>query len=116
MKWKRIVGWIAVSLVGFVLLALLGGLLFLHTNLFQFYALRKISDETYAATGAKAEIRGLELSLSNLTARLEGITLRGKESPSGPPLATVDQLTVTVKIQSLFNPQITLQELLINHP
>jgi translocation and assembly module TamB len=116
MKRERIIGWAAISIVGFVLVVLLGGLMFLHTDLFHGYVLRKISAETYAATGARAEIGGLDLNVSNLTARLRDITLHGKEVAGASPLVKIDQLTVAVEIQSIIHPRVTLKELLIEHP
>lgn len=116
MKWQRIAAWVTIGIVGLVIVALVGGILFLHTNLFRVYALQKITAETYAATGARGEIGGLDLSISELTARLHNITLHGKEGAGAPPLLKIDQLTVAVKIQSLLHPHVTLKELLIDHP
>src|ERR1700739_4650996 len=116
MKGKQIFGRVALATVAVIFVIVVGGSLFLHSDMFERIALRKIATATYASTGAKAELANLELSLSTLTARLHNITLRGTEQADQPPLLKVDELMVAVKIQSLLHPKVTLRELLIEHP
>src|SRR5579862_8915745 len=116
MKGKQIIGRVAIAIAASIFVIVVGGLLFLRTNLFKQYALQKIATATYASTGAKAEIGNLELSLATLSARLHNITLHGTEKADQPTLLKIDELTVAVKIQSFLHPQVTLRELLIEHP
>jgi translocation and assembly module TamB len=116
MKRKKIIGRVAPGIAASLFVIVVGGLLFLHTNIFKHYALQKIASATYASTGAKAEIGNLELSLSTLTARLHNITVHGTEQADQAPLVKIDDLTVAIKIQSFLHPQVTLRELLIEHP
>jgi translocation and assembly module TamB len=116
MKGKQVIGRVALSTVAVIFVIVVGGLLFLHTNMFQQLALQKIAAATYASTGAKAEIGNLELNLSTLTARVYNITLHGTEQPNQPALLKVDQLSLAVKIQPFLHPRVTLRELLIEHP
>jgi translocation and assembly module TamB len=116
MTWKRIIGWVLAAMAALVLVVAVGGLLFLKSNHFENYALRKISEQAYASTGGRTEIRGLDFSLSGLTAHLYNITVHGTEEPNQPPLLQVDKLTVGVKIESALHQKIALRELLIERP
>src|SRR5579862_9631660 len=116
MKWKRIVGWSLAGLGGLLLVAAIGGYLYLKSNSFRQFALRKIAAEADQATGGHTQIGGLDFSLSTLTAHLYNITLRGTEAPDQPPLLHADELTVRLKIVSALHRQINLRELLIDHP
>ena len=116
MKGTHIIGRIALAFTVAVVIIIVGGLLFLHTNIFERYALKKITTATYVSTGTKADIGSLELDLSALTARLRNLTLHGKENSDQPALLKIDELTVAVKLQSVLHPRVTLRELVIEHP
>ena len=116
MRWKQIVEYVAVAIVGLILLVVVGGLVFLRTSVFKNYATSKISAATYASTGARAQIGNLDLSISQLTAHLHNIALHGTERPDQPALLKIDDLILAIKIKSFFHPQVTLRELLIDHP
>jgi len=116
MAWRRAIGWTFAALGILVFAGAVGGYLFLKSRSFQEYALRTIVQETNDATGGRVEIRTLDFELSTLTAHLYNITLHGSELPDQAPLLQVDKLTVGLKIQSLVRRQITLNELLVDHP
>lgn len=116
MKWKPFLGWTLAGIAALILIAVVGGLIFLRSSYFQSYVLRKVSQEAQASTGAATQIQKADFSLSPLTARLYAITIHGTEGPNQPPLLRIDKLTVGVKIQSLVHKQFTLREILIEHP
>ncbi|PYX49855.1 MAG: hypothetical protein DMG79_07605 [Acidobacteria bacterium] len=116
MKWKRIIGWTFAGLAVLIVVVAVGGYLYLRSNSFQQFALRKIADEANTSTGGKTEIGGLDFSLSTLTAHLYNITLRGTESPQDLPLLHADKLTVRLRIVSALQGKVTLRELLIDRP
>ncbi len=116
MKWKRTIGWVLGGLTALLLVAAVGGYIYLRSNRFQQYALGKIVEQADEATGGKTEIGGLDFSLSTLTAHLYNITLHGTEGPGQPPLLHADKLTVRVKILSALRRQVGLRELVIEHP
>jgi translocation and assembly module TamB len=99
-----------------MILVVAGGYLFLKSNSFHQFALRKIAEATNQATGGTTTIRSLDFSLSTLTAHLYNITLHGTENPTQPPLLQIDKLTVGLKIQSALRRNVTLSELIIEHP
>src|ERR1700734_2201512 len=115
-KWQRTIGWVLAGLLALLLIAIATGYFVLRSNGFRQYALRKIITETQLTTGAKTEIGGLDFNLSTLTAHLYNITMHGTESPNQPPLLHADKLTVSVKIVSALRRQVSLSELLIDHP
>jgi translocation and assembly module TamB len=115
-KWKRTIAWVLAGWLVFVVAAILAADFVLHSDGFKRYALGKIATEAQLATGAKTEIGGLDFNLSSLTAHLYDITLRGTERSDQPPLLHADKLTVSVKIISALRRQVSLRELLIDHP
>jgi len=116
MKWKRTIGWMLAGLAILLLLATVGGLLYLRSSSFQQLAIRKIVEQADQATGGRAEIGGLDFTLSHLSAHLYNITIRGTEAQDQPPLLHADKLTVRIKIVSVLRRQVALRELLIDHP
>jgi translocation and assembly module TamB len=115
-KWQRIIGWVVATLLALLLIAIAAGYFILKSNGFRQYALRKIVTETQLATGAKTEIGGFDFNLSTLTAHLYNITMHGSEGLNQPPLLHADKLTISVKIVSAMRRQVSLSELLIEHP
>jgi translocation and assembly module TamB len=115
-RWKPIVGWALAGFLALLLLATVGGYFYLRSNNFRQYALRNIAEQVDLATGGKAQIGGLDFSLSTLTAHLYNITLHGTESPEQPPLLHADELTVRIKIISALHRQFGFCELLLAHP
>ncbi|MGA7931858.1 MAG: translocation/assembly module TamB domain-containing protein [Candidatus Sulfotelmatobacter sp.] len=116
MKARKVVGWILAGLGALMILVVAGGYLFLRSNSFHQFALRKIAEATDQVTGGTTTIRSLDFSLSTLTAHLYNITLHGTESPTQPPLLQIDKLTVGLKIQSALRRQVNLSELIVEHP
>src|SRR5258708_28188357 len=116
MKWRRAIGWTIAGLLLLVLVGAMGGYLFLKSSNFQQYALRKIVQGADEATGGRTQIRGLDFNLSTLTAHLYDVVVRGTERTDQPPLVQIDKLTIGLKIQSVLHRQISLSELLIEHP
>lgn len=116
MQWKRAVGWTFIGILTLVLVGGIGGYFYLQSTSFKDFALRTISEKAEAATGGKTQIGGLDFRLSTLTAHLYNIVIRGTEPSDAPPLLKVDELTVGLKIVSAFRREISLSELIIQHP
>jgi translocation and assembly module TamB len=116
MSIKRTIGWTFAGLAILLIVAVIAGYFYLRSNSFQRFAIREIVKQADQATGGRTEIGGLDFKLSTLTAHLYNITVRGTEGPEQPPLLHADELTVRAKIVSVLHHQISLRELLINHP
>jgi len=80
------------------------------------YVVAKIEQRARAATGGCVQIENFVLHLSTLTADACGITLRGTEPTSSPPLVRADQLTVRLKILSLWRRKVNLNQIILRHP
>jgi translocation and assembly module TamB len=116
MKAKRTLKWIAAGCVLLLIVAAVGGFLYLNSSSFQRFAIPKIVAEVDRATGGKAEVGGFDFDLKTLTANLYNITLRGTEGSDEPPLLHADRLTARIRIVSALQRQFSLDELLIEHP
>src|ERR1700736_1657624 len=116
MAWKRKLGWIAISLVAFVVVLVIAGYVVFRTQRFHDYVLAELQQQASEATGGQVQIQNFALRLSSLTADAYGITIRGTEPKSRPPLVQADQLMVRLKIVSLLRKKIDLNEIILRHP
>ncbi len=101
-----------------VLIVVLGiaGYFTFRSQAFHKYVLAKIQQQASEATGAQVRIQNFTLHVSTLSANAYGITIRGTESKSAPPLAQADQLVVRLKIVSLLHKKVDLNEIILRHP
>jgi translocation and assembly module TamB len=116
MNWRKIVGWTLASLMAVIVIGAVAGYFYLRSSGFREFAMRKIIAQADQSTGGRTQIRAFDFNLSTLTAHLYGIVIRGTEMPDSPPLLEIDKLTVGLKIKSVIRRQISLSELLIEHP
>jgi len=86
MAWKTKLGWIAISFVAFVVVLMIAGYVVFRTQRFHDYVLAKLQQQASEATGGQVRIQNFALRLSSLTADAYGITIRGSEPKSRPPL------------------------------
>jgi translocation and assembly module TamB len=116
MNWKKIMGWTLASLAALVVIGAVAGYFYLKSSGFREFALRKIVTQVDESTGGRAQIQAFDFDLSTLTAHLYGIVIRGTEKADAPPLLQIDKLTVGLKIKSVMRREISVSELLIDHP
>jgi translocation and assembly module TamB len=116
MVWKRKLGWIALSFVALVVVLVIAGYVVLRTPSFHDYVLAKLQQQASEATGGQVRIQNFALRPSSLSADAYGITIRGSEPQTRPPLVQADQLTVRLKIVSLLRKKIDLNEIILRHP
>ncbi len=116
MAWKTKLGWIAISLVAFVVVLVIAGYVVFRSQRFHDYVLAKLQQQASEATGGQVQIQNFALRMSSLTAEAYGITIHGSEPKSRPPLVQADQLTVRLKIVSLLRKKIDLNEIILRHP
>src|SRR5215469_13005328 len=116
MTWKRIVGWIGFCILALIVMVAVGGYFTQRSNWFHRVLISKIEQQASARTGAQVRMQSLALHLSSLSADVYGITVRGKEPESAPPLAEADAFTVQLKIVSLVHKKIDLSEIILRHP
>jgi len=116
MNWKRIVGWIAVAIVGLIVVVAVGGYFILRSHSFHRYVLAKIVEKASASTGGKVEIGNYDFHWSTLTADAYNLIVHGTEPANQRPLFQADKLTLRLKILSVLHEKINLREILIEHP
>jgi translocation and assembly module TamB len=116
MSWRRRIIEAALAAGVLSIIAASTGYLYLRSNSFNRFALRKIGEEASQTTGGQTTIDRMDFSLSGLTANLYDITMRGSEGPGTPPLLHVDKLTVGLTIMSVLHRRVSLSELLVLHP
>ncbi|PYV79254.1 MAG: hypothetical protein DMG96_04810, partial [Acidobacteria bacterium] len=116
MTWKRKLGWIGIFLVVLIVVLGIAGYFTFRSQAFHKYVLAKIQQQASEATGAQVRIQNFTLHVSTLSANAYGITIRGTESKSAPPLAQADQLVVRLKIVSLLHKKVDLNEIILRHP
>jgi translocation and assembly module TamB len=116
MKWQDILGWTLAAIIILVMVAGIGGYIFIKSNRFQQIAIRKITQTADQASGAKTEIRALDFSLRTLAVHLYDIKVHGAEQAGQRPLLQIDNLTVGIKIQSILQRKFSLNELIMAHP
>ena len=67
-------------------------------------------------TGSNVEITRLELESWPITAHFHDVVLHHREDREGPPMLHVDTITVRLSIRSLVRRQLTLDDVLVDHP
>ena len=116
MAWKNKLGWVAIFIVGLIVLVVVAGFFILRSSAFHNYVLAKIEQTAGEATGGKVEIQNYVFHLSTLSADAYGITIHGTEPRSTRPLVQADHLMVRLKIVSLLNKKVDLREIILRHP
>src|SRR5262249_25340124 len=116
MAWKRKLGWIGIGLVAIIVVLGIAGYVVLRSQRFYSYVLARIQQQASEATGAQVRIQDFALHLSTLGAEAYGITIRGTEAESAPPLAQAEQLMIRLKIVSLLHKKVDLNEIVLRHP
>jgi translocation and assembly module TamB len=79
------------------------------------WARRKIVEQLEKATGARVELKDFRFGWRVLRARLDGLTLHGKEPEGTPPLFHADQLQVEIRVESFWGRKISLGRVEMSH-
>lgn len=103
-------------MVAFIVVVALAGFLALRSQWLQGYIRGKIEQTASESLGGQVRIQNFVFHLSNLTADAYGITVRGNEPATAPPVLQADQLEINLKIVSLLHHKIDLKEIIVRHP
>src|SRR6266536_3568976 len=115
-RWRKIIGWTAISLGALLLLAIFAAALLLKSAAFHRYVLAKIVQSASESTGARVELQNFDFHVKTLTADIYGLTIHGKESADDKPLLTIEKAKASVRIISLLHLKVNLSELIVNRP
>jgi translocation and assembly module TamB len=116
MSWKNKFGWTVIVLVGLIIVLGITGYFTLRSAAFHRYVLGKIQQTASESLGAQVQVQNFTLHLSTLSADAYGITIQSSGVPSGRPLVQADQLMVRLKIVSLLQKKVDLNEIILRHP
>src|ERR1051326_2313655 len=114
--WKKIIAWTSVGIVSLIVILIAVGLLLLKMGWLHRYLLAEIVDRAHQATGARVVVGDYAFQLSALRADVYRLTLHGGESDPNRPLLGVDHLAVGLKIISLLQRKVSLEQIVIDHP
>ena len=116
MNWKRIIGWTAGIILLLVVFVFVGGFFLLRSQGFHRYVIAKIVQKTGETTGGRVEIQNFDVHLSALRANVYGVVIHGTEPAGQKPLIQLDKLSVGLKILSVLQHKVNLNELVLEHP
>ncbi len=115
MSVKRIAAYTAGIIAGLVLLLGISGYLLLRSTAVHQFTLSRVERLASEKLGSRVEIKSFNLHLSDLSLDVNGITIDGKNSPSGP-LLQVDHLGANIKITSVLRREWDLNSITVDHP
>jgi translocation and assembly module TamB len=101
------------------LVALLSALVLaaiVQTGLAEHWMRGAIIGQLERVTGGQVELRAFRFEFFSLRAELEGLAIRGTEPEGSPPLFRADSLLVDVRVVSLFDRKIALDEVRLDKP
>ncbi|MGA8619946.1 MAG: translocation/assembly module TamB domain-containing protein [Candidatus Sulfotelmatobacter sp.] len=97
-------------------LAALGLFIYVNTESFQVLVRRRLVAEVERITGGRAEIASIHTIPFRLQAEVRDITVHGRESATGVPLAHADGIVARLKISSLLRSELAFNEVILEHP
>src|SRR5215467_3065107 len=116
MKAKEIIARIVIGGLLMVVLLTLAAPLLLRVPAVQRYLLARIEQAAGAALQTEVHIHRLDVRLSELTADLRGLTIRGNATNHAEPLLYVPHMKLNFKILSVVRLQWNLNSIMIDHP
>ena len=87
-----------------------------RSQTFKNYLLGKIQQSASASLDTPVRLQNFALHFSPLSADLYGVTVRGTEPETEPPLLTVDHIKVGITIVSLLRREWNLNDIAVDHP
>jgi translocation and assembly module TamB len=115
MKLKKVIVRTLLVFGSCLLIVLIAIGLFVHTQTFNRFAIRKIVEEAQLNTGGQLTIDNLAIHWGQLKVDVYGLVLR-KPSLDAPPLLTCDHVGVGLTILSFWSHKIALSELTMDRP
>lgn len=116
MAWRKTVAWVGIALAAGAAVVIVTGCLVIRSRAFHGYVLAQLEKQASQATGAEVRIQDFALHLPALAADVYGITVRGDQPASAHPLAQADELMVRLKIVSVLQKKVDLNEIVLRHP
>lgn len=112
----KILTWISISIIGLILIVVIGGIIVLRTEWFRNYVREKIISSVEDSTGGKVELKTFTFDWPGLTATVTGFVLHGTEPPGSAPLFEAPSIVLRLKLFAGFKKAVDLQYLGVDHP
>jgi translocation and assembly module TamB len=116
MNAKRVLLWTALAITTILSVLIVAAIVVVHTAAFQRFVLEQIEQKTQASFGARLNIERMAINWRLFTIDFYGIVLHGRESSSQPALFGADHLRVGLKIASILQRKVDLNEIVLDQP
>src|ERR1700731_5318666 len=116
MNGRRFFRWAVVTIAGAVLVLVVAAVVIVHTDAFRRFVLEQIEQKAQASLGARLNVERMAINWRLFTFDFYGITLHGKENAAQPPLFAADHLRVGLKIVSILQRKVDLNEIVLDQP
>ena len=108
---------VAIIVVAVGVLAMAGSLVAVaRSQTFHRFLLSKVIQQAEASTGARVEIRNINLAWVPMTADVYGLVVHGSETSPQYPLLQADHLHIRLQIRALLRHQVSLSDVVIDCP
>jgi translocation and assembly module TamB len=115
-NWKRAASWSAIALSALAVSSIAIALVLFHSEAFKNYLLEKIQQTASESLNTPVRMQNLGLHFSPLSADLYGVTVRGTEPGTEPPLLTIDHIKIGITIISIIRREWNLNDIEVDHP
>jgi translocation and assembly module TamB len=112
----RILRWLLVVVPLAVLILFAGAALVLHSQAFQAYALRKITQSASESTGAQIHVQSMAVKWYPLAIELSGISAQNPAAISETPLFSANRVQVSLEMWALLHRRVEVHDLVVDHP
>jgi len=106
---------VAIIVVALAVLAITGSFL-ARSQTFHRFLVSKVIEQAEASTGARVEIRNMNLAWIPMTADFYGLVVHGSETNPQYPLLQADHLHLRLQIGALLRHQVSLTDVVIDRP
>src|ERR1700722_10749786 len=116
MNGKRFFRRAGITIAAILVVLIVAAIVIVHTAAFQHFVLAQIEQKAQASLGARLNVERMAINWRLFTFDFYGITLHGKENAAHPPLFAADHLRVGLKIVSILQRKVDLNEIVLDQP
>lgn len=102
--------------LGAIVVLLAAAFVIVHTSVFTGYVRGKVMQMAQEKLGSRVQIRSLSIPWDELGVDVHGLTLRGREGNTEPPLLQAQRLKVGINFGALLHGRLELSEVILDRP
>jgi translocation and assembly module TamB len=106
----------ALVTLGAIFVLLAAAFVIIHTSVFTGYVRGKIVQVAREKLGSRVEIRSVSIPWDQLAIEIRGLTLRGREAKTQPPLLQIRRLKVGVNVGAILGGHLKLSRVIVDQP